>query len=342
MEATHDLIWDWNFTTNEIYRDPSGLQEVYGYTNNEPIKHIDKWLEQLHPDDLEKVKDVIFNIPNAKDDNVFDLEYRFKKEDGEYSYIYDRGYILRNDEGKAYRMIGAALNISKRKKLEQELLQQELNEQRSITQAVIEAQEKERSEIGKELHDNVNQVLTTTKLYLELAVSNPELKDELIEKCTKNIVNAISEIRQLSRSLMLPSLGDLGLIASIEDLVEDFNATKKIFSVFVYEEIDETILNNNQKLMLFRIAQETLNNVIKHAEATETIIRLSKGDEKLRLTIKDNGKGFDLATIKKGAGLNNIQNRVYLSKGNLTIDTAPGKGCILIVELPYFINRETL
>jgi signal transduction histidine kinase len=190
-------------------------------------------------------------------------------------------------------------------------------------------------EISKELHDNVNQVLTTTKLYLDLALANPELKDDLISKSSKNIINAITEIRKLSQSLMIPSLGDLGLIDSIDDLVENMNATKKIDASFIHDVIDENYLSENQKLTLFRIAQEALNNVVKHANATHTTIELFQEEKKIQLNIKDDGKGFDPVTAKKGAGLNNIRNRVYLLNGNLTVNTQPGKGCTLIVELPH-------
>jgi signal transduction histidine kinase len=230
-------------------------------------------------------------------------------------------------------MIGAAQDITERKKLERELVDQ----QKAISQATLNIQEKERTEISKELHDNVNQVLTTTKLYLDLAITNPELKDELIIKSSRNIINAIDEIRQLSQSLMIPSLGDLGLVDSIEDLVENINATKKITAVFLCEEIDENILDENQKLALFRIVQEALNNIVKHAEATATIIELLIKGDIINLIIKDNGKGFDPAAVKNGAGLNNIRNRVYLLNGTLTLDTQLGKGCALVVELPHLI-----
>jgi len=329
--ATHDLIWDWDLETNEVYRDPKGLRKVYGIESNENIKHINDWLERVHCDDLTRVQNVILKIVNAKDENIFDVEYRFRRENGDYAYIYDRGYILRNKEGNAYRMIGAAQDVTEKKRLEEELL----NQQKAITQATISTQEKERTEISKELHDNVNQVLTTTKLYLDLAIANPELKDELIGKSSKNIISVITEIRKLSQSLMIPSLEDLGLIDSIEDLVESINATKKIHAVFVHEKIDEGILNENQKLTLFRITQEALNNIVRHANATRTTIELSNNKKKVQLTIKDNGQGFDSFSTKKGAGLNNIRNRVYLLSGQLTINTHPGKGCTLVVELPH-------
>jgi PAS domain S-box-containing protein len=334
--ATHDLIWDWDLETNEIYRDPKGLWKVYGIKKNETIKHINDWLERVHCEDLPRVQNVILKIVNAKDENIFDVEYRFKRENGDYSYIYDRGYILRNKEGRAYRMIGAAQDVTEKKRLEEELL----NQQKAITQATISTQEKERTEISKELHDNVNQVLTTTKLYLDLAIANPELKDELIAKSSKNIISAITEIRKLSQSLMIPSLEDLGLMDSIEDLVESINATKKIHAVFVHEKIDESVLNENQKLALFRITQEALNNIVRHANATRTTIDLTNNKNRVQLTIKDNGKGFDSFSSKKGAGLNNIRNRVYLLSGQLTINTRPGKGCTLVVELPHHLVSQ--
>ena len=329
--ATHDLIWDWNLETNEVYRDPRGLKNVYGYGSNEPIKHINNWLEQVHPDDLSKVQLAIADIVNARQQTTFDVEYRYKKEDGSYAHIYDRGYILRDRHGNAYRMIGAAQDITERKKLEQELVRQ----QKAISQATINTQERERTEISKELHDNVNQVLTTTKLYLDLAMSNPELKDALIAKSSRNIINVIAEIRQLSQSLMIPSLGDLGLVDSIEDLIENINATKKITAVFLCEEIEEGTLDENQKLTMFRIVQEALNNIVRHAEARETIIELSVQKGMIRLVIKDDGKGFDPTAVKTGAGLNNIRNRVYLLNGSLTVDAQSGKGCTLVVELPH-------
>jgi PAS domain S-box-containing protein len=329
--ATHDMVWDWNLETNELYRDPKGLFELFGIQNNELIKHINKWLERIHPDDLPGVHEALMHILNTPAQNIFDIEYRFRCENGDYAYVHDRGYILRNSEGKAYRMIGAARDITDRKKLEQEIVAQ----QKAISQATINTQEKERTEISKELHDNVNQVLTTTKLYLDLAMANPELKDELIKKSSQNIINVITEIRSLSQSLMIPSLGDLGLIDSIEDLAENINVTKKVRVFFKHRDIDENFLDDNQKLTLFRIIQEGLNNVIKHSGATRVIIELSKKEKTIQLDIKDNGKGFDLRNIKKGFGLNNIRNRVYLLNGNLTVETQPGKGCTLVVELPH-------
>lgn len=338
LKATHDLVWDWNLETGTFYRNKEGLKKVYGIDDANSIQNIYSWMERIHPSDHIKVQRVINDILHATNEDTFDVEYRFKRDDGDYAFIYDRGVIVRNKEGKPLRMIGAAQNVTDRKKLEQDLLQQELNKQKFISQATLDTQEQERREIGKELHDNVNQVLTTTKLYLDLSVSSPDLKDELIKKSTKNIIYVINEIRQLSRSLMDPSIGDLGLLDSINALVENINVTRKIHvSVSAPSDLDKD-LDDRQKLMVFRVIQEAMNNTIKYAQATLMQLTIKVADGNLQLIIADDGKGFDMASVKKGAGLKNIQNRVYLNDGTLLIDTEVGKGCKITINFP--INKK--
>jgi PAS domain S-box-containing protein len=340
LRATHDLVWDWNLETGTFYRNKEGLKKVYGIEDEKAIQNVYSWMERIHPADHIKVQRVINDILHATDQDTFDVEYRFKRDDGFYAFIYDRGVIVRNKEGKPLRMIGAAQNVTDRKRLEQELLKQELDKQKFISQATIDTQEQERREIGKELHDNVNQVLTTTKLYLDLSLSSPDLKDELIRKSSKNIIYVINEIRQLSRSLMDPSIGDLGLLDSINDLVENINITRKLHvSLSAASNIDQ-YLDESQKLMIFRIIQEAMNNTIKYAQATSVQLNLRVNKANVELMIADDGKGFDIESVKKGAGLKNIQNRVYLTGGKLFIDSAPGKGCKIVIKFP--LNKPSI
>jgi PAS domain S-box-containing protein len=334
MKATHDLIWDWDLQANTVSRSALGLEKVYGIKDNKLIEKVEQWLSHVHEEDTEKIRKIISNILQNKTENTFEVEYRFKKDNGTYSYVYDRGMVLRNKEGKPVRLIGAAQDITERKHLEEELLRTELEKQKAINQASIDSQEKERTEIGKELHDNVNQILTTTKLYLDLALSNNELKDELIAKSNKNIISVINEIRQLSRSLMDPTIGDLGLIDSINDLIESINLTRKLQVNLVADRKLEPLLCKNYKLTVFRIIQEALNNAIKYAKAATVEINLKLYGNNMMIIIKDDGVGFDPASVKMGAGLKNIQNRVYLVNGTYTIQTSPGKGCKIIINFP--------
>ncbi len=334
MKASNDLIWDWNLEKGSVYRDIEGVQKVYGITDETTISDINAWIKRIHPDDRLKVKKTIKTIIKSTEQNSFELEYRFMREDGTYAFVYDRGILLRSDQGKPYRMIGAAHDITERKRLEKELIDKELEKQRAINRATIDTQEQERTEIGKELHDNVNQVLTTTKLYLELATSNPEMKDQLIEKSIKNVIYVINEIRQLSRSLMNPSLGDLGLTDALKDLAENIHITKKLHLNLELDEEIDSFLDEPQKVMLFRISQEILNNTIKHAQATTVDIKLVQVGDFVELMVRDDGKGFDILKVKKGSGLKNIQNRVYLANGSLDIQSKIGKGTTTIVKCP--------
>lgn len=335
IEATHDLIWDWNLETGTLYRSSDGLKNVYGIEDGQSVQNTYFWLQRIHPDDNEQAQKIINDVILATEQDTFDVEYRFKRDDGTYSHVYDRGKIIRDAIGKPVRMIGAAQDITVRKKLEQELLNKELDRQKSISQATIETQEGERSEIGKELHDNVNQILTTTKLYLDLSKTNPDLKDDLIEKSSKNVIHVINEIRQLSRSLMNPSLGDLGLVDSIHDLISDVHITRKLLVVLKANKSIDKLLAEAEKLMIYRIIQEALKNAVKHAQASSVLISIRKKAAYLCLAIEDDGIGFETKSLQKGVGLNNIQNRVYLANGKLLIKSKPDKGCKIIIELPF-------
>ncbi|SHF01985.1 PAS domain S-box-containing protein [Cnuella takakiae] len=334
MQATHDLIWDWNITTGSYYRSPEALRRLYGIEPGLVAANVHDWLGRIHPDDRAKVMEVIDKILADNKNDTFDVEYRFHRDDGNDVFLQDRGVIIRDESGKPLRMIGAAQDISERKRLEAELLEQELDRQRLISQATIDTQEQERAEIGRELHDNVNQVLTTTKLYLEMAQNNADLKDELIQKASANIILVINEIRQLSRSLMDPSIGDLGLIASIRDLIGNINLTRKMRIRFSCDEALDNLLDESRKVTIFRIVQEAMSNIIRHAKATEVVVKLKQSGDAVLLHVSDNGIGFDPNGIKSGIGLKNIRNRVYLVKGNLQIIAAPGKGCTLKIHIP--------
>ena len=339
MKATHELLWEWDIAADEILRSKESLKKVYGIQDDSSIKKVENWLQHIHPEDRQHVRTVLANVLKAPNQHTFELEYRFRRDNGDYAHIYDRGILLKDEKDNPVRIIGSAEDISERKRLEKELLKNELEYQRLIHQATIDSQEKERAEIGKELHDNINQVLTTTKLYLDLALTNSAMKEELIQRSLNNINSVIHEIRHLSRSLMDPSIDDLGLVDSINDLVENVHLTQKLNVVHSIDCKVDTLLDSNQKLAIFRIVQESLNNVLRHAKATTVWLLISIKDDQLHLTLQDDGVGFDPDTTKKGAGLKNIQNRIYLINGSLQIESKPQQGCAIILQFPIRLTN---
>lgn len=339
MKATHELLWELDIASNQIFRSRDSLFKVYGIQDDSSIRTLDEWLEHIHPEERQTVSRTIREILKGPNQFTFEMEYRFRQEDGDYAYIYDRGILLKDEKDRPVRVIGSAENISERKRLERELLKNELEYQRLIHQATVDSQEKERAEIGKELHDNVNQVLTTTKLYLDLSLANNELKEELIRKSLANINSVIQEIRHLSRSLMDPSIDDLGLLDSINDLIDNIHLTRKLQIIMNADPAIESRLDNDQKLAVFRILQESMNNVLRHAQATTAWIVISLNNEYVHLTLKDDGIGFEPGITKRGAGLKNIQNRIYLINGTLQLESSPQKGCTIYLQFPIRITN---
>jgi PAS domain S-box-containing protein len=333
--ATNEAIWDWDLKTNEIYWG-DGFKRLFGYSFPKGKGSYEQWLTCLHPDDraiVDKCYEGIFL--RDKNSNIIETEYRFLKWDGSYADIVDIGYLLFNENGEAFRMVGSMRDITDFKRLQAQLLQQELGRQKMVIEAAIGAQEKERAEIGKELHDNINQVLSTTKLYLDLAKTDEDRRMELLQMSSRNINNAIIEIRNLSHSLVPPSLKDLGLVESIFDLIGKIRLTQSFNIEFDFSDLSlEKYITLDQKLTLYRIVQEQFNNIIKHADANVVNILLSLEEDSIRLLMEDDGKGFDPVLAKKGVGLNNIFNRAAFHDGTALLESAPGKGCRLRVAIP--------
>lgn len=239
------------------------------------------------------------------------------------------------DGNQLKHVICSFLDITEQRNLALQLKQQEQQKQKQLMQATIDGQERERSEISRELHDNISQHLTTTRLYLEV------LKDktdghvlEMIAEAHKGLMYIINVIRSLSQTLAPPELRDIGLIESVRDLCDLLKKLHPYQVEFEHDQFNEDKIPDNLKLMLFRIIQEQVNNIIRHAEANSIKINLQAGKTETKLTIADDGKGFDTTLVKKGLGLTNIFNRVNLFDGHAEIITSPGNGCFLQVTVP--------
>jgi signal transduction histidine kinase len=209
---------------------------------------------------------------------------------------------------------------------------------RIVNEAILRAREHERSTIGQELHDNINQILFTSKLYLDLL--KPAGHDQIVLKIKTEafILMAIDEIRKLSKDLVSPRLMEHGLIPSIRDLVDDLTLAalfRTHFTTRNEKQIEE--VEYNIQLTIFRIIQEQVKNIIKYSDAQQVSLQLWAAEEKVHLLIEDDGVGFDQGHVRPGIGLNNIYDRARLFNGKVEIDTAPGKGCRLSVAMPMAV-----
>jgi signal transduction histidine kinase len=215
----------------------------------------------------------------------------------------------------------------------QELTTQQKQRQQIIASAVLTAQEEERTRIGEELHDNVNQMLASVKLYMERMVEKKDIRDELLPMGIENISHAIREIRDLSHRLILPALRGNTLLESVNELLAGIRLVSPMKIYLEAKDFEEELLTEAQKIAIYRILQEQLNNILKYSSASTAAIHLKNRNGKFFLFIEDNGKGFDLEEKRKGVGLSNIINRAELLNGYVQIDTSPGNGCRLKVSL---------
>jgi PAS domain S-box-containing protein len=241
---------------------------------------------------------------------------------------------LFDDHARIERFFMIQRDITERKRMEQVLGEEKQKRQQSITAAAIAAQENERAQVGRELHDNVNQVLTTVKLYQELCLNGIGNQEELMTKSMSLLQSSIDEIRGLSKRLSAPSLGNIRLKDSLRELVETVIATNRISVSLDTSQIENLEVKEEVHLALYRIIQEQLTNVLKHAEAKNVNIELKVVDDNLTVKISDDGKGFDLNNKRIGIGIANMTTRAESLKGKLIINSAVGLGCVLLVQIP--------
>lgn len=243
-------------------------------------------------------------------------------------------YLLTEHENEILGMLCIGEDITEKKMLLQRISFMEETSKKRLVTAVLDAQEKERREIALELHDNVNQMLTTCKLLLgqEAHNGNPS---PFINNTIGYLQNAIEEIRNISHRLNPSHLEDVGLEQAIKDMAHKINLSNKlVVHVAIYDEDHLNMLTPELKLCIFRIIQEQLSNVMKHAHAGMVDINLNATETAIEFEVKDNGKGFDLKKATRGLGLRSIYSRVDLYGGQVYINTEPGDGCTLSVHIP--------
>jgi len=214
----------------------------------------------------------------------------------------------------------------------------QLKQQQLATTAVMETEERERKRIAQDLHDSVSQLMMAAKINLnvignDITFSNDVQKDRF-QKAINLVDEGFKEVRTISHNMMPQALLESGLALVIKQFIENIeNDTIKIsfFAKGFEDHFDDTT-----ETILYRILQECVNNVLKHANASRLDISLIRDDDNISLTIEDNGNGFDMTDKQKfsGMGLKNLQNRVNFIKGKIEIDSHPGHGTLVSVYIP--------
>jgi two-component system, NarL family, sensor histidine kinase UhpB len=293
--------------------------ELYGYSEEEflGMNLMDIKLEK----DISEAKEHLQN--RNTDDGVFKRTITHHKKSGELIEvdIYSRPMII----GDKSLISVIAIDITEKR----------LNEHNTI-KAIIKAQEDERYEIGGELHDNVCQLLAASQFYLDRLKKSLALSEvPLFDGCKENIGLAFEEVRNMSHRLAPAFFSNSTMEEAFTRLFNSFNAEKKL-EIFLH--FDNTVksypLSQEMQLNLYRILQEQLRNIQKYAHASIIEVDMIMHYHKLKMKISDNGVGFNTDKVKSGIGMANMKRRAELYSGKFEVNSSPGDGCEIIVDIP--------
>jgi signal transduction histidine kinase len=215
----------------------------------------------------------------------------------------------------------------------EEALRESEKDLRNLSSQLFTAHEEERRRIARELHDSIGQMLAATKFSLERRISQMEKEKAppgiSLEEILVMIQDGIDETRRIMTNLRPSILDDLGIVVTLSWFCREF---QKVYAPILIQKevaIAEGEIPEHLKIVVFRILQEAVNNVVKHSQCSQAIIRLAKTKEGFELQIQDNGRGFDGEGVQKGLGLTSMKERIEFSGGNFVIESTRGKGTIV-------------
>jgi PAS domain S-box-containing protein len=368
-------VWDWNLETGAVVYS-AHWKKMLGYTNDEIEPHVSAWERLLHPDDRAVVREVVDGVLRGERD--YTVEFRLRHKDGHYVHVLSRGFPVRRErDGFVGRIVGTHFDLSERKRVEEALkraheelevrvkertaelahanasLRAEMRERERAERARTEllsrlvfAQEDERRRIAREMHDQFGEQLTALGLGIRA------LKDRCGDDAQLGPqVNALETVaQQLDRDvdhlvweLRPTALDDLGLRAALANYVQDWSNRAGVRADLHTTGLSADRLTSEVETTLYRIAQEALNNIAKHARAENVDVILERRPDYVSLIIEDDGVGFEQAstgTPRQGFGLLGMQERAALVGATVQIESAAGEGTTIIVRMPVVVGQD--
>ena len=287
----------------------------------------DGWVEGVHPDDSNRCLQTYTEAFNRRES--FELQYRLRRKDGEYRWVLDDGVPRFNPDGTFVGYIGSCIDITERKLAEESLT--------TIGRRLIEAHEAERTRIGRELHDDINQRLALLAIALDRWSQDTSTNEvtELVCHTRARITEIAQDVQGLSHRLHSSKLDYLGLAAAARSFCRELSEKTKVEIVFGDAGIPHT-LSKEVSLCLFRVLQEGLQNAVKHSGVRSFTVDLQGTEESIDLTVADTGNGFEEqeAFTRHGLGLISMRERLQLVNGELLVKSKPGSGTTIRARVP--------
>ncbi len=339
--ATTDAIWDWNLETNVLWWS-EGVQKLFGYRPEEVSNRIDWWLDRMHPEDKDRVVDTVRRISESGGQS-WTGHYRVRRADGSYATVLDRGYILRDPTNRPVRLVGGVSDITERRKAE-EALENSRRQLRALSARLQSSREKERAQVSREIHDDLGQQLTAIKMnldWLERRLGEKEgdpsvnpMLDRAVE-CSEQIDNAITSVQRIATDLRPGLLDSLDLGAALRQETERFQQRSGLVCKLSLPE-EPPQLSRDASTAVFRVLQEALTNVARHAKAANVSVSFEASREQALLTVEDDGIGIPASAIghSKSIGLIGMTERASILGGDVSITPISPRGTRVLLRLP--------
>jgi PAS domain S-box-containing protein len=332
-------VWDWNLETGAVVYS-SRWKEMLGYAEDDIEPHVSAWERLLHPDDRERAREV--NDGVARGDRTYEGEFRLRHKAGHYLQVLSRGFpVRRGPGGPIVRIVGTHFDLTERNRVAAEHARAEL-----LTRMVF-AQEDERRRIAREMHDQFGEQLTELGLRIRTlkgaCAERPDLR--LAVEALEGVANRLDrDVDHLVWELRPTALDDLGLRAALANYVQSWSARVNIAAELHTSGLIDERLSSEAETTFYRIAQEALTNVAKHANARKVDVILERRSDHALLIIEDDGVGFDPAdkgAAGGGFGLLGMHERAALVGAALQIESAAGAGTTILVRLATTAERST-
>jgi PAS domain S-box-containing protein len=332
----HVGCWAWNVASGDFYWSQETFR-IFGFDPVQtPASMTETFLSRIHPEDRARIEEGIKFASRETSDHATD--YRIVLPDGSIRFIHDVVYPVTNEAGEVVARYGLVIDVTGRKEAG-EKLQHSFGQMRALAARLQSVREEERSRVAREIHDELGQAMTAIKMDLASVTLElpPERKQAFmrIERCLKLVDETIQVVRRIATELRPGILDDLGLGAAVEWAAEEFHSRTGIKCRVRLPEAD-IALDSERATALFRILQETMTNVARHANATEVEVTLAETNGSLSMRIHDNGRGIsddDLAE-SRSLGILGMRERALLLGGRLTINGSPAKGTTVKVRVP--------
>jgi two-component system sensor histidine kinase UhpB len=327
------LDWSVDFLDDKV-------EELTGYRKEDFNSRRLEWSKVVLPEDYLQVKQAF--IEGLRTTKSYVREYRIRKKDGEPLWIQDRGQIVCDQFGQVDYISGVFFDITERKRAEEALLESE-QRLRFLTSQLLTAQERERKRISMELHDELGQGLTVLKLQMRniekvLGQSREDLKQDC-QHLLRYLDEVIDNVRRLSRDLSPAILEDLGLMSALKYLINEFDKHYEVSFSLEPENLND-LFPQEAQIIIYRIFQESLTNIYKHAQATRVALSIREQNGSISLMVEDNGTGFNIAAVlagdidSRGLGLAALDERARMLGGALHIWSQEGVGTKITCNIP--------